>query len=141
MARRRLRLGFENFARQLLNALSGIPGPRNTPADSTRSDALSHSLSHSFGQMTCGSPGRAGDLGRRAGRATCAGGGQRNPLSDHEDKIVDFAIWKQIPVDLRIACVPEIVAGLAGGKASSERADPAVETGDGCAQRPYADRP
>jgi len=137
MARRRLRLGFENFARQLLNA----PGPRNTPADSTRSDALSHSLSHSFGQMTCGSPGRAGDLGRRAGRATCAGGGQRNPLSDHEDKIVDFAIWKQIPVDLRIACVPEIVAGLAGGKASSERADPAVETGDGCAQRPYADRP
>jgi hypothetical protein len=25
--------------------------------------------------------------------------------------------------------VPEIVAGLAGGKASSERADPAVETG------------
>ena len=28
-----------------------------------------------------------------------------------------------------MACVPEIVAGLAGGKASSERADPAVETG------------
>ena len=27
--------------------------------------------------------------------------------------------------------MPEIVAGLAGGKASSERADPAVETGDG----------
>ena len=33
---------------------------------------------------------RAGDLGRRAGRATCAVGGQRNPLSDHKDKIVDF---------------------------------------------------
>jgi hypothetical protein len=63
-------------------------------------------------------------------------GGQRNPLSDHEDKIVDFAIWKQIPVDLRIACVPEIVAGLGGGKASSERADPAVETGDGALNDP-----
>jgi len=46
-----LRLSFENFARQLLNALSGIPGPRNTPADSTRSDALSHSLSRSRGHM------------------------------------------------------------------------------------------
>jgi len=32
---------------------------------------------------------------------------------------------------LRIACVPEIVAGLAGGKASSERPDPAIERGDG----------
>ena len=86
--------------------------------------------------MTCGSPARAGDLGRRAGRATCAGGGQRNPLSDHEDKIVDFAIWKQIPVDLRIACVPEIFAGLVGGKASSERADPAIERGDGALSDP-----
>jgi hypothetical protein len=35
------------------------------PDDSTRSDALSHSLSHSLGHKTCGSPARAGDLGRR----------------------------------------------------------------------------
>jgi hypothetical protein len=49
--------------------------------------------------MTCGSPARAGDLGRRAGRATCAVGGQRNPLSDHKDKIVDFCQLEQIPVD------------------------------------------
>ena len=40
------------------------------------SHALSHSLSHSLGRMTCGSPARAGDLGRRAGRATCAVGGE-----------------------------------------------------------------
>ena len=32
--------------------------------------------------------------------------------------------------------MPEIVAGLAGGKASSERADPAVETGDGALSDP-----
>ena len=37
---------------------------------------------------------RAGDLGRRAGRATCAVGGQRTPLPDHEDKIVDFCHLK-----------------------------------------------
>jgi hypothetical protein len=122
MARRRLRLGFENFARQLLNALSGIPGPRNTPADSTRCDALSRSLSHSFGQMTCGSPARAGDLGR---------GRQRNPLSYQQDKIVDFYHLKADSGDFTHSCAPEIVAGLAGGRASSERADPAVETGDG----------
>jgi hypothetical protein len=63
-------------------------------------------------------------------------GGQRNPLSDHKDKIVDFCHLEQIPSILRIACVPEIVAGLAGGKASSERADPAVETGDGALSDP-----
>jgi hypothetical protein len=98
--------------------------PRNTPADSTRSDALSHSLSHSFGQMTCGSPARPGDLGRRAGRATCAVGGQRNPLSYQQDKIVDFYHLKADSGDFTHSCAPEIVAGLAGGKASSERADP-----------------
>jgi len=97
MARRRLRLGFENFARQLLNAVSEILGLAMLPL--IQPDALSHSQSHSFGQMTCGSPARAGDLSRRAGRATCAVGGQRNPLSDQEDKIVDFAIWKAVPVD------------------------------------------
>jgi hypothetical protein len=51
------------------------------------SHALSHSLSHSLGHMTCGSPARA------------AVGGQRNPLSDHKDKIVDFCHLEQIPVD------------------------------------------
>jgi hypothetical protein len=62
-------------------------------------------------------------------------GGQRNPLSDHKDKTVDFCHLEQIPSILRIAW-PEIVAGLAGGKASSERADPAVETGDGALSDP-----
>ena len=99
MARRRLRLGFK-LRSPVAERLERNPlGPRNTPADSTRSDALSHSLSHSLGHMTCGSPARAGDLGRRAGRATCAVGGQRNPLSDHKDKIVDFCHLEQIPVD------------------------------------------
>ena len=43
----------------------------------------------------------------------------------------------QIPVDFTHspACL-EIVAGLAGGKASSERPDPAVETGDGALDDP-----
>jgi len=42
----------------------------------TDSNRYGGGISHSFGQMTCGSPARAGDLGRRAGRATCAVGGK-----------------------------------------------------------------
>jgi hypothetical protein len=76
--------------------------------------------------MTCGSPARAGDLGRRAGRATCAWEAKEIFYLITKIKSSIFAIWKQIPVDLRIACVPD---------------DPAVEMGDGWAQRPCADRP
>jgi hypothetical protein len=77
MARLRLRLGFENFASQLLNAWSN-------------------------------------DLRL----------GQRNPLSYQQDKIVDFYHLKADSGDSTHSCAPQIVAGLAGGKASSERADP-----------------
>ena len=70
-------------------------------------DALSRNRNHSFGHMTCGSPARADDLGRRAGRATCAVGGQRNPLSYQQDKIVDFS---HLEANSGLACVPEIAS-------------------------------
>ena len=90
MARRRLRLGFK-LRSPVAERLERNPlGLAILPLIQLAPTLLVTVLSHSFGQMTCGSPARAGDLGRRAGRATCAVGGQRNPLSDHKDKIVDF---------------------------------------------------